>query len=211
MGRLTEYFGAGAQHRSGRFGDAPVPEITVDANVEAEMQRALGRMMVSDKWLRSQIRKAISTELRKAAKNVRQDFRSNLGSDPRKAYLAVKSSVYKQILGGNISILNPRRAGARYKLSKPRKLDQNPHQRGGNRRKRSTRTEDIETYFGKDRAFILRFNNSGTTERQTRYGSRGQIQGRDIFSVSAGYQMNAAEKVLAKIVEEEAVKAFYNK
>ena len=201
MGRLTEYFGSGG-------GKAPVPDIVVDDHVEMGMQQALGRMLLSDSVLRREIRKFISKELRKAAKSVRQDFKENLGDDPRKAYLAVKSSVYKSILGGNISILNPRRAGTKYKLIRPRKLDQNPHQRGGNRRERSPRTEQIDSYFGKDRAFILRFVNSGTAERETRFGSRGSISARGLFQVSAGYQMQTAEQNIAKLVEEAAAMAF---
>jgi hypothetical protein len=38
-------------------------------------------------------------------------------------------------------------------------------QRGGNRRLRSERTYKLESYSGPDRAFILRFLNSGTADR----------------------------------------------
>lgn len=200
MGRLTEFL----SNNSG----APIADITVNPAVEMDMQKALARMMVSDKQLSREIRNLISKELRKAAKNIRADIKNAFYDDPRKAYLAVKSSVYKRMLGGNVSILNPRRAGARYLLLRKRKIDENPHQWGGNRRKRSNTTIKEDSYFGKDRAYILRFNNSGTVNRITRYGSRGAITGRNMFGISAAFQMQEAEHNIAKIIEEEVNLAF---
>jgi hypothetical protein len=121
----------------------------------------------------------------------------------------VKSSIYRKILGGNVSILNPRKAGARYQLVRPRKLDQNPRQRGGNRRKRSERTNAIDSYFGKDRAFILRFVNNGTNDRQTRYGNRGRISvPGNWFPNMAQKELELAAENLANIMEEELAEAY---
>jgi hypothetical protein len=132
-----------------------------------------------------------------------------MDEDPRKAFLAVKSSIYRKILGGNVSILNPRKAGARYQLVRPRKLDQNPRQHGGNRRKRSERTNTIDSYFGKDRAFILRFVNNGTNDRQTRYGNRGRISVPGNWFPNMGQkELELTAENLANIMEEELAEAF---
>ena len=84
-------------------------------------------------------------------------------SDPRKAYKAVRYAVYRKIFGGQVNILSPRNAKLGSLYEPPRKLQ--PHQRGGNRRTRSDRTTELMSYFGKDRAFVLRFLNAGTRVR----------------------------------------------
>ena len=88
-------------------------------------------------------------------------------SDPRKAYKAVKTMVYKRILGGNVNILNKRKAGAATDYRKPTTLK--PGQRGGNRRTRSSRTKRLEGYQGSDRGFILRFLNAGVSNRVIKF------------------------------------------
>ena len=187
--------------------------IQVELNEQQVKQQsqAFARLLVSDKEMRIRIRKIIREELKDTAKRLREDAKYEMDEDPRKAFLAVKSSIYRKILGGNVSILNPRKAGARYQLVRPRKLDQNPHQRGGNRRKRSERTNAIDSYFGKDRAFILRFVNNGTNDRQTRYGNRGRISVPENWFPNMGQkELELAAENLANIVEEELAEA-YNK
>jgi hypothetical protein len=164
--------------------------------------------MATDKETRQRIRKIIREELKDAAKRLREDAKYELKEDPRKAFRAVKSTVYRKILGGNVSILNPKKAGNRYQLIRERKLDINPHQRGGNRRPRSARTEQVDSYFGKDRAFILRFVSSGTAERKTRYGNRGSIAARNWFPNMAPREMELAAGNLAEVIEEELAEAY---
>jgi hypothetical protein len=185
--------------------------------VQAELNRqvaqntseALAVLFVDNPDTRKRIRKIIREELKDAAKRLREDAKYEMDEDPRKAFLAVKSSIYRKILGGNVSILNPRKAGARYQLVRPRKLDQNPRQRGGNRRKRSERTNTIDSYFGKDRAFILRFVNNGTNDRQTRYGNRGRISVPGNWFPNMGQkELELAAENLANIMEEELAEAF---
>lgn len=185
--------------------------------VQAELNRqvaqntseALAVLFVDNPDTRKRIRKIIREELKDAAKRLREDAKYEIDEDPRKAFLAVKSSIYRKILGGNVSILNPRKAGARYQLVRPRKLDQNPRQRGGNRRKRSERTNAIDSYFGKDRAFILRFVNNGTNDRQTRYGNRGRISVSGNWFPNMGQkELELAAENLANIMEEELAEAF---
>lgn len=182
--------------------------IEVNESVARNQNEALAALFVNNKDTRKRIRKIIREELKDAVKRVKEDAKYAMDSDPRKAYRAVKSSIYRKILGGNISILQRRKAGARYRLIRERKLDINPHQRGGNRRKRSARTEAIDTYFGADRNFVLRFLNSGTVTRHTKYGNRGMIVARNWFTNDAPHEMDIAAENLSAIIEEELAEAY---
>lgn len=183
-------------------------QVELNEQLVDQQSRAFGRLMATDKETRKRIQKIIREELKDAAKRLREDATYELKEDPRKAFRAVKSSVYRRILGGNVSILNPKRAGARYQLIRERKLDMNPYQRGGNRRPRSARTEQVDSYFGKDRAFILRFVSSGTAARKTRYGNRGSIVARNWFQNMAPHEMDLAAGNLAAVIEEELAEAY---
>lgn len=183
-------------------------QVELNDQLVDQQNRAFGRLMATDKETRQRIRKIIREELKDAAKRLREDAKYELKEDPRKAFRAVKSTVYRKILGGNVSILNPKKAGNRYQLVRERKLDTNPHQRGGNRRPRSARTEQVDSYFGKDRAFILRFVSSGTAERKTRYGNRGSIAARNWFPNMATREMELAAGNLAEVIEDELAAAY---
>jgi hypothetical protein len=183
-------------------------QVELNEQLVEQQNRAFGRLMATDKETRQRIRKIIREELKDAAKRLREDAKYELKEDPRKAFRAVKSTVYRKILGGNVSILNPKKAGNRYQLVRERKLDTNPHQRGGNRRPRSARTEQVDSYFGKDRAFILRFVSSGTAERKTRYGNRGSIAARNWFQNMAPREMELAAGNLAEVIEDELAAAY---
>lgn len=183
-------------------------QVELNEQLVDQQNRAFGRLMATDKETRKRIQKIIREELKDAAKRLREDAKYEMKEDPRKAFRAVKSSVYRRILGGNVSILNPKRAGARYQLIRERKLDMNPYQRGGNRRPRSARTEQVDSYFGKDRAFILRFVSSGTAARKTRYGNRGSIVARNWFQNMAPHEMELAAGNLAAVIEEELAEAY---
>lgn len=189
-------------------------DIEVNESVAQAQQKALAVLFVSHPETRKRIRKIVREELKDATKRLREDARYELPNDPRKAYRAVRASIYRKILGGNVSILNPRRAGQRYQLIKPRKLDQNPFQRGGNRVPRGERTESVDTYFGKDRAFILRFLNSGTSQRMAGSrggrlsGNRGSITARNWFGNMAPHEMELAAENLSNVIEEELAEAY---
>ena len=183
-------------------------QVELNEQLVDQQNRAFGQLMATDKETRKRIQKIIREELKDAAKRLREDAKYELKEDPRKAFRAVKSSVYRRILGGNVSILNPRRAGARYQLIRNRKLDINPHQHGGNRRPRSARTDQVDSYFGKDRAFILRFVSSGTAVRNTKYGNRGSIVARRWFQNMAPREMELAAGNLAEVIEEELAEAY---
>ena len=163
-----------------------------------ELEQLVTSNPVMKKYLQGIIRKCIG----EARKNVVKDAQGVLDNDPRHAYKAVRNSVYKQIFGGQINILSSRKRGAPTRYQRPRELDDNPHQRGGNRRKRSLRTLQINSYEGVDRGFILRFQNAGTVDRDTRYGNRGSLRARHWFGVSSAYQMDAAATKVAVMIEQ---------
>ena len=209
-------------------------DIKVDQQSVEQTSRALAAMLVSHPETRKRIQKLIREELKEARKTLKLDAKEAMRSDPRKAYLAVRSSVYKKILGGNLNILASRRAGQRGVLMTERKLQ--PGQRGGNRRPMSSRTDNITTYYGKDRGFILRFLDSGTDVRTipfradsgrehvhrgsqggdvTKYGktintgSRGSIAARNWFSTAAPQALAQVSARLEEILDEELSAAFY--
>ena len=166
-----------------------------------ERRHELEQLMTTSPAMKRELQAIIRRAINNARRNIVLDAQDVLENDPRQAYKAVRSSVYKQILGGQVNILSPRRRGAGTTYQRPRKLDENPHQRGGNRRRRSHNTIRIESYHGKDRGFILRFLNAGTSERHTRYGKRGSLRARHWFGRSSTFQLDAAATEVAIEIE----------
>jgi hypothetical protein len=163
-----------------------------------ETDKMLGELMTTDPYMARKVKTFIRKALKQARKELSDDAKKYLKSDPRRAARAVKFSVYKAMFGGNLSILQKGRgtAGARYKLIRKKKLQ--PGQRGGNR---ITRVDDsrnrLETYFGSDRGFILRFIASGTEQRRSRYGNRGSIRQTDWFGHTAPWHLQDAAAAIA--------------
>ena len=123
-----------------------------------------------EKRLRGVIRKVLG-EVRA---NLSKDATSGLQmkSDPRKAYKAVRYAVYKRLLGGQVNIL-PSSKTVKGHYEPPRK---GLPARGGNRRLRSQRTQDLLDYEGISRGFVLRFLNAGTRVRYAGYGRNGKTE-----------------------------------
>ena len=166
-----------------------------------ELSKKLDRLQARDSQMEQRITKIIREAIKAARSMVTQDAKGAVGNDPRHAYKAVRSMVYKRILGGNISILQKRKAGSgKSGYEPPRTLRQG--QRGGNRVPRSARTQQMMDYEGSDRGFILRFLNSGTGQRTagTRngrlHGNRGSIAARNWFPSSGQRAMNAAAQYI---------------
>lgn len=166
-----------------------------------ELSKKLDRLQDHDSQMEQRITKIIREAIKAARSMVTQDAKGAVGNDPRHAYKAVRSMVYKRILGGNISILQKRKAGSgKSGYEPPRTL--RPGQRGGNRVPRSARTQQVMDYEGSDRGFILRFLNSGTGQRTagTRngrlHGNRGSIAARNWFPSSGQRAMNAAAQYI---------------
>jgi hypothetical protein len=166
-----------------------------------ELSKKLDRLQAKDSQMEERITKIIREAIKAARSMVAADAKGAVGNDPRHAYKAVRSMVYKRILGGNISILQKRKAGSgKSGYEPPRTL--RPGQRGGNRVPRSARTQQMMDYEGSDRGFILRFLNSGTGQRTagTRngrlHGNRGSIAARNWFPSSGQRAMNAAAQYI---------------
>ena len=189
----------GSLNKGGDNG-GPVQVFGVEADLEA-----FGRMMTSNPEMAGMFRKYIRQVLKEARKKLSQDVKNYMQSDPRKASQAVKFSVYKSLFGGNLSILQKGRgkAGAKYKLVRQRKVEQNPKMRGGNRRKRIDDGRNrLDYYYGADRGFVLRFLGSGTVPRTSRFGNRGSIRQTNWFGHTAPWHMEeAADKVAEAITE----------
>ena len=182
--------------------------------VVMRQKAALESMLVSNPDTAANIRKLITQEIAKARAAISQSAKGAMASDPRQAYKAVRRSVYKSILGGQVNIFNPRggASSSGSSFAKARKLDNHPHQRGGNRRKRSARTDQVDGYVGKDRGFILRFVNSGISKpRQTRYGNRGSIAARNWLATSGQRELEAAAERLSALIDKELVKMMSEK
>ena len=185
-----------------------------DNAVVMRQKAALESMLVSNPDTAANIRKLITQEIAKARAAISQSAKGAMASDPRQAYKAVRRSVYKSILGGQVNIFNPRggASSSGSSFAKARKLDNHPHQRGGNRRKRSARTDQVDGYVGKDRGFILRFVNSGISKpRQTRYGNRGVIAARNWLATSGQRELEAAAERLSALIDKELVKMMSEK
>lgn len=178
----------------------------VDINTDIILQQqqvleaALSTNPDTEKALRKLIRKAILDARAEIVSSLKGDFKSG---DPREAAKAVRTVVYKAILGANVNIFSSRRAHGKTGYVPTRKLDSNPHMHGGNRRRRSEATQRIMDYEGHDRGFILRFLNSGTNSRTTRYGYRGSIEAKHFFSQAASTELNKATGNLAQLISDE--------
>lgn len=184
------------------------------------LEQALSTNPKTQKALQKLIRKALMQ-----ARNELSDYiKTKLANDdPRGAARAVRTSVYKKILGGNINILNSKKAHGTNNYEPPRTL--RPGQRGGNRRPRSQRTNTVMHYAGEDRQFILRFVDSGTKQRAierltevkrksggskfvwrqdaSKYGNRGSIAARNFFKAGAEPRLIRATEYLADMIDDE--------
>ena len=143
-------------------------------------KQELESLLMSNPQMEKKVQELIRKVLLVARKEISTAASGKIKSDPRQAYKAVKSAVYRRILGGNISILNKRKAGKRGPVPPvvhqlETRVNSKGNHRGGNRMPRSRRTEDLLTYQGADRGFILRFLNAGTDDRESCVGNRGSI------------------------------------
>lgn len=188
----------GSLNKGGDNG-APVQVFGIEANLEM-----MGKLMTQNAQMAAELRRVIRQVMKEARKKLSNDAKNFMKTDPRKAYRAVKYSVYKSMFGANLSILQKKRgtAGAKYTLVRQRKVEMNPHMRGGNRRPFINGRNRLEFYYGADRGYILRFMSSGTVNRTSRYGNRGSIRKSDWFGHSAPWQMETAAKQVADAINE---------
>ncbi|MBR6604591.1 MAG: hypothetical protein IKK92_01760 [Prevotella sp.] len=167
----------------------------------------LENLLMSNPAMEKKVQGLIRKVLLVARRQVSGDIKGVIKSDPRQAYKAVKSAVYKRILGGNISLLSKRTSGKRGPVPPvvhqlETRVNSKGNHRGGNRMPRSRRTEDLLTYQGADRGFILRFLNAGTDTRESGIGFRGAIAPRNFFADSSQQAMENAAAQLDTLLDE---------
>lgn len=184
---------------------------------------------------------AMERRVRKDIREVILDVRSKVirdsgdafkNGDPRGTRRAIRTSVYKQILGANINIYQSHKSHGTISYFSERTL--RPGQRGGNRVQPSDRTIQLQSYPAEDRGFILRFVNSGTDGRYiggrngkteadkirfilnrpvTPHGAagwRGKITATNWFKDKTEPQMVESINELATLIDEEINKALNN-
>ena len=172
------------------------------------LEDKLKRMKTDDPTFEKRLRGAIRQIMTEARKDLSGNAQTGLKmeNDPRHAYKAVRYAIYKRIFGGQVNILQSRKASAGRLYEPPRK---GLPKRGGNRMPRTKRTEQMMSYQGQDRGFVLRFLNQGTTTRTSYGGNRGAISARNWFGSASQRELNhAAEKLQAiidRIINDEFV------
>ena len=126
---------------------------TLISNVADNLQAA----MTTD----PKMRKAIQEHIREALWKARKEMINSINfanGDPRESLRAIRNSVYEKVLGGQINIKKSKSEhGGGNSYTPPRKLT--PGQRGGNRRPRSERTEQINRRSPLVRGWILNIQN----------------------------------------------------
>lgn len=157
---------------------------TVEVIGIVQQRKALEQLLTSNPQMEKKIQRIIRRVFAEAKKQMQDAAASEMQSSPREAYKAVKTAVYRRILGGNMSILDSRGTKTR-PYDPPKKL--RAGQRGGNRVPRGSRTQQVMDYYGESRAFVLRFLNAGATSRVAGsrggrlHGNRGTITPRNFF------------------------------
>lgn len=195
--------------------------LELDDTVILEQQDILEKALSTNPKTQAALRQLIRRVILQARAQVVAAARGAMKSDPRGSARAVKTAVYKKILGANINIYNSTKAHGYTSYEPPRKL--RPGQRGGNRMKRSLATNKRMHYEARDRGFILRFVNSGTDGRYAGYGRngnnekqksaylqrtggrgwRGAIAPRNFFRGAGERALVKATDALANLIDEE--------
>lgn len=187
-----------------------------------EQQKAIEAALSTSPDAQKALRKIIRKYILEARKTVVDGIKFKDG-DPRNSAQAVRTSVYKAVLGGNINIFNSRKAHGSGHYEPPR----HPSRRGGNRMQRSARTQQIMSYAPLDRGFILRWLNEGAGPRNIEFkrnemrhtdrwnthpnsGNRGSIEARHFFRSLGDRALNRVRENLTEAIEDELM-AIMNK
>lgn len=192
-------------------------EVEVNNGIVVKQSQELERALTTHPNAEKAIRRMIRSVLLDARAEVVDGISAALKNDPREAARAVRTTVYEQILGGNINIYSSKRAHGNTSYVPPKKGSTG---RGGNRRQRSAKTERYMGYHWKDRGFILRWVDSGVQDRaiqftpnekrkQSRWnrnpntGNRSSFGGGNFFQGLASSALEKAKGRLADMINEE--------
>lgn len=178
-------------------------------SVFRHMQNHGGPLTSGEKSLYNAIRRYMNTAENELRKLTIRGMGAAMPHDPRGAHVSVSRDKVKSVNGAiraQIKIYQPKTAGSvKASYIPERKLDKNPHQRGGNRLPRSRRTEMLQNYGPRDRGFILRWLESGTSSRKSRYGNRGSIAPHARFGpISEQYLEPVLQRLCEKIEKKTA-------
>lgn len=201
--------------------------VEIDTEIIERQRKVLEAALTSSPEMERRLQKHIRAVLMEARKDIVGDISARLKSDPRGAAQAVRTSVYRAVLGGNVNIFNSKKAHG-VNTYEPQR---NPSPRGGNRRQRSSSTQRIMSYAPLDRGFILRFVNDGTGDRTINFrsdsrrervnrgsrggnkygktintGLRGKIAPRHFFGPSAQRWVQQAADNLSRLIYMEVQK-----
>ena len=188
--------------------------LEINDAVVLEQQQILEKALSTNPKTQKALQKLIRVAIMEARAKVISSEKFKNG-DPRGARNAVRTAVYKKVLGANINIYNSRTAHGPTSYEPPRK---GVSGRGGNRRSRSPRTAQIMGYDALDRGFILRWLNSGANDRHINFkeregrkvdkwnkqpntGNRGSIAARHWFKGAATSALRQATDTLANLID----------
>lgn len=186
-----------------------VPAIRMEGaeQVTAALDRLRSYRLMGEK----QLRQILQLHVRTIRRHVSSDAQRKMKSDPRKAAQAVKAMVYKSVIGFNVNLFGRKGGGGGGSVMVQMSGDLSG--RGGNRRRRSQRTNAVDSYVGQDRGFVLRWIETGTQDRAVKFtaderrqhihrgsqggtkygkastintGNRGKIAPRPFFGEAAG-------------------------
>ena len=192
--------------------------LEIDNTVIVEQQRVLEAALSTNPKTQKALQKLIRNVIMEARAKVVSAASNKMKNDPRHAAQAVRTSVYKKILGANINIFSSCKAHGRNNYEPPRK---GVSGRGGNRRTRSLRTSQIMGYAPLDRGFILRWINNGTPgarnieftpndrrkvdkwNKHPNTGNRGNIAARNFFRGAGERALAQAADNLATLIDTE--------
>lgn len=202
--------------------------LELNDTVVMEHKKLLEEALTTNPDTAERIRKLIRTAILDAREDVVSAASAAMKTDPRGAAKAVRTSVYRKILGANINIYNSKKAHGSTSYEPPRTLTAG--QRGGNRRTRSGRTAKVMGYEAKDRGFILRFISDGVGEdgrninftsndkrkadkwnKNPNTGNRGSVSARNWFSSAASSAMVKAIDNISNMIDDELNDIFRSK
>ena len=198
--------------------------LEINDAVVLEQKQVLERALSTNPKTQKALQKLIRRVIIEARASVVKATANALKKDPRHAARAVRTAVYKKILGANINIYNSLKAHGHTSYEPPR----HPSRIGGNRRPRSSNTARYMGYDALDRGFILRWVNGGTPgsrninftpndrrkvdkwNKHPNTGNRGNISARNFFRGAAERALVQAVDNLSNLIDTE-LEAMLNK
>ena len=202
--------------KTGKHANHSMIHVDYNGDVILEQQRVLEAALSTNPKTQKALQKLVRQVVMEARSTVVRAAGQAMEHDPRQAARAVRTAVYKKILGANINIYSSMHAHGTNSYEPPR----HPSARGGNRRMRSARTQQIMSYAPLDRGFILRWQNDGTTDRNINFknnsrrkvdkwnhhpntGYRGRIAPRNFFRGAGERALAQAADNLAVLIDNE--------